>query len=42
MRVLLASPLGFLIGATLGAVGGAILAVPLLVYAAGIGPQRAT
>jgi uncharacterized protein len=44
MRVLLASPLGFLIGVTLGAVGGggSILAVPMLVYAAGIAPKRAT
>jgi uncharacterized membrane protein YfcA len=44
MRVLLASPLGFLIGVSLGAVGGggSILAVPLLVYAAGLPPKRAT
>lgn len=44
MRVLLASPLGFLIGVALGAVGGggSILAVPALVYAAGLEPQRAT
>lgn len=44
MRVLLASPLGFLIGVTLGAVGGggSILAVPMLVYAAGLPPRRAT
>jgi uncharacterized membrane protein YfcA len=44
MRVLLASPLGFLIGVTLGAVGGggSILAVPMLVYAAGLPPKRAT
>lgn len=44
MRVLLASPLGFLIGVTLGAVGGggSILAVPMLVYAAGLPPKKAT
>jgi uncharacterized membrane protein YfcA len=44
VRVLLASPLGFLIGVTLGAVGGggSILAVPILVYAAGLPPKRAT
>lgn len=44
MRVLLASPLGFLIGVTLGAVGGggSILAVPMLVYAAGLSPKKAT
>lgn len=44
MRVLLASPLGFLIGVTLGAVGGggSILAVPMLVYGAGLPPKRAT
>lgn len=44
MRVLLASPLGFLIGVSLGAVGGggSILAVPALVYAAGLEPKRAT
>ena len=37
MRILLASPLGFLIGISLGAfgAGGSILAVPALVYAAG-------
>jgi uncharacterized membrane protein YfcA len=44
VRALLASPLGFLIGVSLGAVGGggSILAVPALVYAAGIDPKRAT
>jgi uncharacterized membrane protein YfcA len=37
MRALLVSPLGFLIGLALGALGGggSILAVPVLVYAAG-------
>ena len=40
VRALLASPLGFLIGLSLGALGGggSILAVPVLVYAAGPGP----
>ena len=44
MRALLASPLGFLIGLSLGALGGggSILAVPALVYAAGQDPQAAT
>jgi hypothetical protein len=44
VRVLLASPLGFLIGIALGAVGGggSILAVPALVYAAGVPPKQAT
>ena len=44
MRGLLASPLGFLIGVSLGALGGggSILAVPVLVYAAGQGPKAAT
>ncbi|MBM3658851.1 MAG: sulfite exporter TauE/SafE family protein [Actinobacteria bacterium] len=44
MRILLASPLGFLIGVTLGAVGGggSILAVPMLVYGAGLSPRKAT
>lgn len=44
MRALLASPLGFLIGLSLGALGGggSILAVPVLVYAAGQGPKDAT
>ena len=44
MRALLASPLGFLIGVALGALGGggSILAVPALVYAAGESPKAAT
>lgn len=44
LRALLASPLGFLIGLSLGALGGggSILAVPVLVYAAGQTPQQAT
>lgn len=44
LRSLLASPLGFLIGVSLGALGGggSILAVPALVYAAGQSPSRAT
>jgi uncharacterized membrane protein YfcA len=44
MRVLLASPLGLLIGVSLGALGGggSILAVPALVYAAGQTPKHAT
>ncbi|MGE3590051.1 MAG: sulfite exporter TauE/SafE family protein, partial [Ilumatobacteraceae bacterium] len=44
MRALLASPLGFLIGVSLGAFGGggSILAVPALVYAAGQTPKHAT
>lgn len=44
MRSLLASPLGFLIGLSLGALGGggSILAVPALVYAAGQDPKAAT
>ena len=44
MRALLASPLGFLIGLSLGALGGggSILAVPALVYAAGQDPKAAT
>ncbi len=44
MRVFLASPLGFLIGLSLGALGGggSILAVPMLVYAAGQDPKAAT
>jgi uncharacterized protein len=43
-RALLVSPLGFLIGVSLGALGGggSILAVPVLVYAAGETPQAAT
>lgn len=44
MRALLSSPLGFLIGVSLGALGGggSILAVPALVYAAGQSPKHAT
>jgi uncharacterized membrane protein YfcA len=44
VRALLASPLGFLIGVSLGALGGggSILAVPALVYAAGQDPKSAT
>lgn len=44
MRALLASPLGLLIGLSLGALGGggSILAVPALVYAAGQDPKSAT
>jgi hypothetical protein len=44
MRALLASPLGFLIGLSLGALGGggSILAVPVLVYVAGQDPKAAT
>ena len=44
MRGLLASPLGFAIGFALGALGGggSILAVPVLVYAAGQGVRDAT
>ena len=44
MRALLTSPLGFLIGLSIGAVGagGSILAVPALVYAAGQSPRAAT
>ena len=44
MRALLTSPLGFLIGISLGALGGggSILAVPALVYGAGQGPKSAT
>jgi uncharacterized membrane protein YfcA len=44
VRALLASPLGFLIGVALGALGGggSILAVPALVYAAGESPRAAT
>lgn len=43
-RAVLASPLGFLIGLSLGALGGggSILAVPALVYAAGQDPRDAT
>lgn len=44
MRAFLASPLGFLIGLSLGALGGggSILAVPALVFAAGQDPKGAT
>lgn len=44
MRALLASPVGFLIGLSLGALGagGSVLAVPVLVYAAGEGARSAT
>ena len=44
MRGLLTSPLGFLIGLSLGALGGggSILAVPALVYAAGLDVRQAT
>ncbi len=43
-RGVLASPLGLLVGFSLGALGsgGSILAVPALVYAAGQSPQEAT
>jgi uncharacterized membrane protein YfcA len=43
MRALLTSPLGFLIGLSLGALGGggSILAIPALVYAAGQDPKAA-
>ncbi len=44
IRVLLASPLGFLVGLAVGALGsgGSILALPVLVHAAGQSPQDAT
>jgi uncharacterized membrane protein YfcA len=44
LRGFLASPLGFLIGLSLGALGGggSILAVPALVYGAGQSPREAT
>jgi len=44
VRALLTSPLGLLIGVSLGALGGggSILAVPALVYAAGQTPEHAT
>jgi uncharacterized membrane protein YfcA len=44
MRALLASPLGFVIGLALGALGGggSIVAVPALVYVAGQEPAAAT
>jgi hypothetical protein len=43
-RALLASPLGLVVGLSLGALGsgGSILAVPALVYAAGQSPREAT
>ena len=43
-RALFVSPLGFLIGISLGALGGggSIVAVPVLVYAAGESPKEAT
>lgn len=43
-RAILTSPLGFLIGLSLGALGGggSILAVPALVYGAGQNPKQAT
>ena len=43
-RALLASPLGFVIGVSLGALGGggSILAVPVLVFVAGQDPSAAT
>lgn len=44
MRWLIASPLGALVGFALGAVGGggSVLAVPLLVFGAGMNPRVAT
>jgi uncharacterized membrane protein YfcA len=44
LRAVLASPLGFLIGVSLGALGGggSILAVPVLVFVAGQSPTEAT
>src|SRR6476646_4973035 len=44
MRALITSPLGFLIGLSLGALGGggSVLAVPALVYAAGQSARSAT
>jgi len=44
LRAVAASPLGFLIGLSLGALGGggSVLAVPALVYAAGQDPRAAT
>jgi uncharacterized protein len=44
MRALLASPLGFLVGVALGALGGggSILAVPVLVFVVGLSPSSAT
>ena len=44
MRALLASPLGFVVGAALGALGGggSILTVPVLVFIVGLSPSSAT
>lgn len=44
MRALIASPLGFLVGVALGALGGggSILAVPVLVFLVGLSPSSAT
>ena len=44
MRALVASPLGFLVGVALGALGGggSILAVPVLVFVVGLSPSSAT
>ena len=44
MRALFASPLGFVIGLSLGALGGggSILAIPALVYGAGQGAKPAS
>ena len=44
MRIAAAAPFGFLIGLSLGALGGggAILTVPLLVYGLGLTPVAAT
>lgn len=44
MRALVASPLGFLVGLALGALGGggSILAVPVLVFLVGLSPAAAT
>ena len=44
MRSVLASPLGFLVGLAVGALGGggSVLAVPVLVYVAGQSPHAAT
>lgn len=44
VRGIAASPLGFLVGVVMGALGGggAVLAVPILVYVAGQEPQDAT
>ncbi|MGI8632194.1 MAG: sulfite exporter TauE/SafE family protein [Solirubrobacterales bacterium] len=44
LRALLASPLGFVIGVTMGALGagGSLIAIPILVYVAGQSAQEAT